>query len=211
VEKLNHKYPRYQEYVIKDGKLIGEFEQMYQDFDDPWEQTTREAYASEKAVALNLIKKNHAKRVIELGCGLGYFTNQIRNIEVDVLGIDISKTAIQKAKATFPDCQFVEGDVLDYEIYKNFKPDLIIMAEITWYILDKIDTLITFLKTEMPDTYLIHLLNTYPADVQQYGREKFTDIKEILAYFGANYQEWGEITCDDMGGCKRTYFIGRWK
>ena len=48
------KYDKYQDYVIKDGKLVGEFEQMYKDFDDPWEQSIRESYASEKAVWMAL-------------------------------------------------------------------------------------------------------------------------------------------------------------
>ena len=99
--KKNTKYSRYQDYVIKDGKLVGEFEQMYQDFDDPWEQTTREAWASEKAVALNLIQKLQAKRVIELGCGLGHYTQKIHKLGVDVLGVDVSKTAIDKAKLNY--------------------------------------------------------------------------------------------------------------
>jgi hypothetical protein len=85
------------------------------------------------------------------------------------------------------------------------------MAEITWYVLDKIDSFITFLKNEMPDTYLIHLLTTYPAGIQQYGKDKFTNLHEIMLYFGANYQEWGEITYQETDGCSRTYFIGRWK
>ena len=42
------KYQRYQDYVIKDGKFVGEFEQMYKDFDDPWEQSALEQHASEK-------------------------------------------------------------------------------------------------------------------------------------------------------------------
>lgn len=29
---------RYQDYVIKDGKFVGEFEKMYQDCDNPWHQ-----------------------------------------------------------------------------------------------------------------------------------------------------------------------------
>ena len=32
------KYTRYQGYVIKEGKLVAEFEAMYQDFGDPWKQ-----------------------------------------------------------------------------------------------------------------------------------------------------------------------------
>jgi hypothetical protein len=35
------RYKKYQDYVIKDGKLVDEFEQMYQDFEDPWEQSER--------------------------------------------------------------------------------------------------------------------------------------------------------------------------
>ena len=34
---------KYQDLVIKDGKFVGEFEKMYQEFDDPWYQT-REAF-----------------------------------------------------------------------------------------------------------------------------------------------------------------------
>ena len=78
--KKKTKHGRYQDYVIKDGKLVGEFEEMYKDFDDPWEQTTREAWASEKAVGLNLIQKVKAKRIIELGCGLGHYTKRIKNL-----------------------------------------------------------------------------------------------------------------------------------
>lgn len=29
---------RYQDYVIRDGKFVGKFEEMYQKFDDPWHQ-----------------------------------------------------------------------------------------------------------------------------------------------------------------------------
>ncbi len=98
--KQHKKYSRYQDYVIKDGKFVGEFEEMYRDYEDPWEQTTREKWASEKAVVLNLIQKLKAKKVIELGCGLGHYTNKISKLGVDILGIDISETAIKKQNPT---------------------------------------------------------------------------------------------------------------
>jgi hypothetical protein len=65
------KRPRNQDYVIWDPVLIGEFEKMYQDYLDPWKQATKEEWRSEKAVALNLIKKFKFQRAIELGCGQG--------------------------------------------------------------------------------------------------------------------------------------------
>ena len=212
MKKSNPKYPRYQDYVIKDGALVGEFEEMYKDFDDPWEQTTREEWASEKAAALNLIRKLKGTKVIELGCGLGHYTNKIACLGngIDVLGVDVSETAINKAKALYPGCNFVVADILDFNIYREYKPDIIVMAEITWYILDKLDRFIAFLKTEIPNTYLIHLLTTYPKGIQKYGKDKFTNLQEIMSYFGAEYKEWGEISYPEMDGCKRTYFLGRW-
>jgi len=204
------KYPRYQDYVIKDGKFVGEFEEMYRDYNDPWRQSVEEEWTSEKSVALEFIQKLGVRRVIELGCGLGHFTKRIKGLGVDVQGIDISKSAIQKAKSTYPDCAFVAGDILDYSIYQDFQPEIIVMAEITWYVLDKLDEFIDFLKTHLPNTYLIHLLTTYPEGVQEYGKGKFTNLQQILSYFEANYLEWGEISAPEMKGCKRTYFIGRW-
>ena len=75
--KSHPKYSRYQDYVIRDGRFVGEFEEMYLDYEDPWHQTQRELWASDKAVALNLIRKVGAKRVMEVGCGLGRFTKRI--------------------------------------------------------------------------------------------------------------------------------------
>ena len=62
------RYEKYQDYVIKEGKLVGEFEQMYQDFEDPWEQSEREKFASEKAVHVNLIESLSCGSVVELSC-----------------------------------------------------------------------------------------------------------------------------------------------
>ena len=49
---------RYQDLVIKDGKLIGEFEKMYQLFEDPWNQT-KEGYVENsisRQIVVNYIK-----------------------------------------------------------------------------------------------------------------------------------------------------------
>ena len=31
----------YHKYVIEDGKLVGKFEEMYQNIEDPWNQTKK--------------------------------------------------------------------------------------------------------------------------------------------------------------------------
>ena len=75
-ESKMSKYKRYQDYVIKNGEFVGEFEQMYQDFNDPWEQNKR-ANSTEKAICTNIVQSYSFKRVIELGCGFGNLTSSL--------------------------------------------------------------------------------------------------------------------------------------
>jgi len=199
-----------QDYIIKDGVFIGAFEELYRDIEDPWDQSTIEAHRSEKAIALKLIEQLGVKRVLELGCGLGYFTRQIAALGVDVLGLDISETAIARARSMHPGCRFQVGDILDGEVYRRFEPELIVMAEVTWYVLPKLDTFLELCRRALPQSYLLHLLHTYPPGVQQYGRDKFTNLDEIRAYFGMSYLEWGEVCSVDIEGT-RTYFLARWE
>lgn len=206
------KYNSYQDYVIRDGKLIGEFEQMYIDYEDPWLQSSREKYSSERAIAINwcqsLSENNDKLKVLELGCGLGHFSNRLAQSGFEVLGIDISSTAISKAKSLYGSVSFKAGDILDFDIYDQFQPDVIIMSEITWYVLDKLEDYLTYLRVKFPGMHLIHLLTTYPLGEQSYGRDYFTNQSEILDYFKLSYLEYGETSYVERGGV-RTYFLGK--
>lgn len=204
------KHPRYQDYVIADGKLVGDFEAMYQDFDDPWEQTSREQFASEKAVALNLLTRLKARegcrRVLELGCGFGDFTARASALGMDAVGMDISETAVSKARQRHPGDEFLSGALRDHDLIKRLAPDVIVMAEITWYVLEDLPAFLTFIRRELPHVYLIHLLMTYAPGVQKYGKEYFTSLDEIKTYFDFDYLESGLVY---YGGGARTWFLGR--
>ncbi len=204
------KHPRYQDYVIADGKLVGDFEAMYRDFDDPWEQTTREQFASEKAVALNLLARLKARhgcrRVLELGCGFGDFTARAAALGLDAIGMDISETAVKKAAERHPQARFLAGALREHDKIRTLAPDIIVMAEITWYVLEDLPAFIDFLKRELPNVYLVHLLMTYAPGVQKYGREWFTNLDEIKQYFGMEYLESGLVHYD---GGARTWFLAR--
>ena len=216
---MSKKYPRYQDYVIKEGKLVGEFDEMYQDFDDPWHQSTREAFASEKAVGINLIQhlknKFQIQTVVELGSGFGDYTARIAELGVKAIGIDISPTAIEKAKLRHAsqiqksgNLEFFVSEFVNFERLKELKPDVILMPEITWYVLDQLVGFREYLKKELPNTFLIHMLMTYVPGVQVYGREYFTNLKEILAFFDMFYLESGLVNVPTGGA--RTWFLGTW-
>lgn len=203
------KYPRYQDYVIKEGKLVAEFEQMYVDFDDPWEQSTREQFAIEKQVTLETVKQQGFKRVLEYGCGLGHFSGKLSNISEAVLGVDISNTAISKARMRYPNVSFKQADILDWQVIKEFQPDCIILAEISWYVLEKLPVFRRYIRDNLQGCGFIHLLNTYAQGKQAYGNDYFTNLTEIMGFWSdIEFEEWGEFSRKDLQGNKRTFCFG---
>lgn len=51
------------------------------------------------------------KKVAELGCGPGYLTAHLRELGLDVFGVDLSPTMIDLARAAYPDIRFEVGSM----------------------------------------------------------------------------------------------------
>jgi len=206
------KHPRYQDYVIKDGHLVGEFEQMYRDHEDPWQQAELDALETEKSVGISLVKRLGlfcgTKTVLEIGCGFGHYAQRFAEMGFESIGIDISETAIEKARKLHPNCRFEVSQINDHATIKEIAPDVIVMSEISWYVLDDLKVFLDFLKKEMPRVYVLHILSTYPPGEQRYGRDHFTNLEEIMLYFKMHYLESGEVHCQD--GIKPVWFLGNY-
>jgi len=140
-------------------------------------------------------------------------TDQLRKQGFDSIGIDISNTAILKAKKLFPSSNFEVKNYNDFDCYSIFNPDIIIMAELTWYILDSLDLYLSDLKNFFAlcskPIFLIHLLATYKKGTQKYGLEKFSTYDEVLKYFDLKYIESGFISTNkvDYPDSQNTYFV----
>ena len=203
------KYERYQDYVIKDGKLVGDFETMYQDFDNPWDQSFRENAVLSKSVVENILRRSDFKRPYEIDCGLGYCVEKMRDICGVGGGLDVSKTAIEKAKVKFPLCHFDNGDILEFEKILEFKPDCIFMDEVTWYVLEKLDEFKNLISKHFKGTSFLHTLRQYPQGTQQYGNDYFTDLEGFMKYFEpvVDYSDWGSFG-SKADPCMHTFFFG---
>jgi SAM-dependent methyltransferase len=210
----------YQDYVISNGKLVGDFEGMYENFDDPWHQSAQDhIFDSRRQIAINYCNRIRSKygvlKVVELGCGFGHLTESLRKNGFDALGTDISKTAIKKASNLYPESRFKQLSFNDFDNFFSLKPSILIMAEITWYILDDLDQFLVrlneYAKQSQEPVFLIHLLATYEPGVQKYGADKFTNLEEIIKYFNLEYLEYGFVktvtSFDDKS--QGTYFVAK--
>ena len=192
---------RYQDYVIKDGEFVGDFEGMYRDREDPWLQSEEDnVLDSRRVIAKNWIKKlaiRHKVQVCEIGCGFGHITSDLNNEGISCVGTDISPTAIEKARSLHSTCEFTVASFDDFEFYKQKNINVFLMAEVTWYVLPQLKTFLETIKEYRKEygkpIYLIHLLTTYAKGVQKYGSDYFTDLDGILDYFGLDYVEYGYV------------------
>ena len=185
----------YHDYVIKDGQLVGDFEGLYRDVDDPWGQSKFVGqFDSVRATIVNMCKNLGPNNgVVEVGCGFGALTKALKDLNFNSLGVDVSQNCITKARTRFPDCNFLTCGAAEVKKYTLHSPQIFIFAEITWYILDDLDKVMKSLKEYASvlgkPVYLIHALSMYPRGVQRYGVDKFHDLETLKVFFNLEYLE----------------------
>jgi trans-aconitate methyltransferase len=69
---------------------------------------------------LELLGAKAGERVLDLGCGTGYLTQQINNQGADVTGIDFSPEMIAQAKLNYPDVSFGVADASAFNFIEPF-------------------------------------------------------------------------------------------
>ena len=115
----------FHDFVIKDGMLIGEFEQMYKKSKDvPWNQDKQENWLDVRLAIELLSDYGPFDFICDFGCGLGYFLDilkrEVGRRECEALGCDLSKECCKKARHIFPGIKFLRLDLM-----KNGQPAII--------------------------------------------------------------------------------------
>lgn len=207
----------YQDYVIKEGVFVGKFEEMYQEFPDPWNIASLGGHNPVEALALNaaqrLFDDHNAVIGLDIGCGLGDLSSRLAATGLRVTGMDCSPTAVAKAARSFPQCRFICTDALDKAAIGRVNPDLIVLSELLWYILPNLDDLLAFLRRDLPRAKIINLLTFYPQGRQRYGTEWFTDLDGLRSYFedrGFQVEEYSQVWGRRFQGTSKTYLYGQW-
>jgi|WetSurMetagenome_2_1015567.scaffolds.fasta_scaffold239544_1 2-polyprenyl-3-methyl-5-hydroxy-6-metoxy-1,4-benzoquinol methylase len=113
------------------------FEDIYS-VEDPWKLSSKQEQFRYK-LTLNYIKKNFQKpglKVLELGCSEGNFTEFLGKEGNKVTAVDISETAIERAKKkNIQNTEFISGDMIEYIVSHVIdKFDLILLMECIYYL-----------------------------------------------------------------------------
>jgi cyclopropane fatty-acyl-phospholipid synthase-like methyltransferase len=115
---------KYHEYIFNTGKreFIGAFEEMYQkeqsDNFDSWHQ--EDSRQLNRKIALSILEVYNFHSIVDIGSGKGALTHLLKKRNNQVVGLDISHTAVEQAKARFPDIQFNSIDVNNSIGFRDF-------------------------------------------------------------------------------------------
>jgi len=192
------------EFVFKteeDDRLsfVGDFEGFYKSDNDPWGQTgtderLREYYAFSRSKMLNTIdflinSRVESVDILEVGCGLGYVSSKLQTElsgNVNVTGMDISSTAIEKAKIIFPSLEFIVGDIRSECLDIRKKYDIVLMAEVLWYVLEKLPQVFANIDGLLKNSGFLVFSNGFPRE-QKYGKEIIDGFDGLVRYVCSNY------------------------
>jgi SAM-dependent methyltransferase len=180
---------KYQDYVIKDGTLIGNFEEMYHESSKiPWHQDeTAYAIFSDLDIVIlkNMQKSYNFQKVADIACGLGYFTQRVADevlIENNISGFDISETAVKQANQRFPQISFQVLDILKKVPLKLKNAyDLVICKECHWYVLHQLD----YFQKQLLDisSAYVYICQSFPENDTYLGKEVFPNPETLLSFW----------------------------
>lgn len=117
----------YHKYVFDTDarSFVGRFEEMYQQEKvanfDSWHQD--DSRQLNRKIALDILSSYNFQRVIDIGSGKGALTHQLKKLNNQVIGLDISPTAIDVARSRFPDIEFDVADVNNLPNFERYLDD----------------------------------------------------------------------------------------
>ena len=168
----------YHEYVIKDGRFIGAFEEMYRACPDPWHQD--EVQPLVERIALSMLSQP-CHRVLDIGCGKGRFTNLLKSVTGGVLtALDISPTAVSIARSRYPQIEFMAASIPPLP-FNDECFDLVVSSELLWYVLRDLSPLFEEIKRVLaPGGRYLIIQKFYSPEEQSWGREVMQTPQDLL-------------------------------
>lgn len=121
--------------------------------------------------------------IIEVGCGLGHVSQGLAQALPDmrVSGMDISPTAIERARALYPELEFLVGDIAASGLSLPRRYDVLLLNQILWYVLERLDTVLDNAVRHLAPGGFLVICNAFLPE-QKYGRDLVDGFDGLLRY-----------------------------
>jgi len=181
----------YHDFVFKDGRLIGDFEGMYQMSSEiPWHQDVQDK--DDIILALNIIERHGPfDTVMDVGCGLGYFLDSLtKRLRPSLsVGLDISTTACVKASSIFPGYTFIQSDITRGVPDGHGRRVVVCMRGLFWYVFDHLNDIVHNISSINPvkELYVLVSQNFPPLCSSFVGKECISCPEDLIAPFAQHF------------------------
>jgi SAM-dependent methyltransferase len=111
------------------------FERIYSRRLDPWHYRTSEYERKKYRQTLEILPRRSYSRILEVGCSEGSFTQMLQLLGAEILGVDVSRVACERARARCAESsniRFQVADIVEDELAGPF--ELIFCAEVLYYL-----------------------------------------------------------------------------
>lgn len=139
----------YIDFIIdKKNKVItGDFESAYKKFPDAWPSQKDLNRLKHRCLYKHLMNSKTNPIVLDIGCGVGHLTRKFLNFGYDIIGIDISQSAVQLGRKTLGLGERIqEGDLIKGLEFDDATFDFIVCFGVLQFSLEKLDTALYEIK-----------------------------------------------------------------
>lgn len=166
---------------VETMSFIGDFEGMYTGVQDPWGCDAEVVGLSNKLFLELICHRRQYRSILDIGCGLGGFTNLLRyrNEGCAIIGADVAPTAVLKARVAYPEIGFKVLNVLTDTIEGKY--DLIVLSEVLWYLLDDLPGVFNKLSDALEQGGCLGIKQYFPF-VQKFGVDKLNGLDGLLKF-----------------------------
>jgi SAM-dependent methyltransferase len=112
------------------------FDELWSD-SDPWELEGSEFEQRRFERQLTLLEGRRYPRALEIGCGGGSFTRLLAPLCTELVAIDVSERAIERARAASDpggDVQYRVANVMELDLEREGAWDLVVLTETAYYL-----------------------------------------------------------------------------
>ena len=124
------------ERTLLDQQAEGFFEELWQR-GDHWEFDSSAFEQMRYARLMALLAGRRYAHVLELGCGSGSFTHHLAGLADHVVALDISQTAIARARTLWTGSatvDFRQANIMEYDLHAEGPWDLVVLSDTMCYL-----------------------------------------------------------------------------